>query len=133
MVLQEEWQQELLVRYGNTICLVDATYKTTQYDLPLSFVCVRTNVGYIIVAEFIVETEHSDKISEALELLKSWNPKWSPSYFMVDYSEAEINALEGVFDGVIVYLCDFHREQAWVWWVNNGKHGLTMKRWDNSF
>ena len=56
-------------------------------------VCVRTNVGYIIVAEFIVETERSDKISEALELLKSWNPKWSPSYFMVDYSEAESNSL----------------------------------------
>ena len=44
---------------------------------------------------------------------------------MVDYSEAEILALEAVFAGIQVYLCDFHREQAWVRWVNNTKHGLT--------
>ena len=125
LVLQEHWQQELLQRYGNTICLLDATYKTTQYSLPLFFVCVRTNVGYIIVAEFIVETEDSEIIAEALKVIKSWNPKWNPPFFMVDYSEAEILALEAVFAGIQVYLCDFHREQAWVRWVNNTKHGLT--------
>jgi len=25
-----------------------------------------------------------------------------------------------------VYLCDFHREQAWERWVKHHKHGLTM-------
>ena len=34
-VHQEDWQQKLCVKYGNTISLIDATYKTTKYDLPL--------------------------------------------------------------------------------------------------
>ena len=43
---QEKWQQELLAEYGNDISLMDATYKTTKYELPLFFISVRTNVGY---------------------------------------------------------------------------------------
>ena len=34
-----------------------------------------------------------------------------PRFFMSDYSEAELLAVESVFQ---VYLCDFHREQAWL-------------------
>ena len=36
-VHQDNWQKELLVKYGNTITLIDATYKTTKYDLALFF------------------------------------------------------------------------------------------------
>ena len=39
-VHQEEWQRDLMVKYGNTISLMDATYKTTQYDLPLYILCL---------------------------------------------------------------------------------------------
>ena len=130
---QEEWQKKLLQRYGNTICLIDATYKTTQYELPLFFICVKTNVGYIIVAEFIVQSEESDNIREAIEILKSWNSNWCPTYFMCDYSEAELLAIEAAFENVIVYLCDFHREQAWERWVKskqNTKDGLTKDEGD---
>ena len=44
-VHQEQWQQQLMLTYGNTMCLMDATYKTTRYDLPLFFICVRTNAA----------------------------------------------------------------------------------------
>ena len=37
-VHQEKWQQDLLVKYGNQISLLDATYKTTKYALSLFFV-----------------------------------------------------------------------------------------------
>lgn len=30
-VHQEKWQQRLLVKYGNAMSLLDATYKTTHY------------------------------------------------------------------------------------------------------
>lgn len=53
-VHQEEWQRKLCLKYGNTILLIDATYKTTKYDLPLFFICVPTNVGYCVVAEFVI-------------------------------------------------------------------------------
>lgn len=125
LVLQEDWQKKILERYGNTISLIDATYKTTQYELPLFFICVRTNVGYMVVAEFVIQSEESDKIQEAIEVIKRWNPKWNPKFFMCDYSEAELLALEASFPSVKVFLCDFHREQAWERWAKNSKHGLS--------
>ena len=112
----------MLERYGNTISLIDATYKTTQYELPL-FSCVRTYVGYMVVAEFVVESEESDKIQKAIEVIEKWNPKWNPKYFMYDYSEAELLALEASFPSV--FFCDFHKEQAWERWARNTKHGLS--------
>lgn len=43
-VHQTAWQRRLPQRYGNDICLLDATYKTTEYALPLFFVAVKTNL-----------------------------------------------------------------------------------------
>jgi len=96
---QTQWQQHLLCRYGHEICLLDATYKTSRYALPLFFACVRTNVNYSVVASFIVQSEDSFCIAEALQILQDWNPDWHPVHWMVDFSEAEINALESVFKG----------------------------------
>ena len=48
-VHQEKWQRDLLNRYRNNICLMDATYRTTKYVLPLFFVIVNTNAGYKVV------------------------------------------------------------------------------------
>ena len=127
LVHQENWQQQLLQKYGNVIAMIDATHKTTRYDLALFFVCVRTNVGYMVIAEFIVQAETSELIPEALNVLKPWNPGWDPKYFMSDYSEAEHDALEHSFPGVKVYLCDFHREQCLERWVKDSKHNLTKR------
>ena len=33
-------------RYGRNLILLDATYKTTKYALPLYFMVVQTNVNY---------------------------------------------------------------------------------------
>ena len=45
LVHQMAWQRRLLLQYGQDICLLDATNKTSKYALPLFFVCVKTNVG----------------------------------------------------------------------------------------
>ena len=50
-VHQEKWQRELLLKYGSEICLLDATYKTTKYAVPLFFLCVKTNSGYAVVGK----------------------------------------------------------------------------------
>ena len=122
---QEKWQQSLLKRYGSELFLMDATYKTTKYSLPLFFVCVHTNVGYKVVAEFICENENADSIAEALRILKEWNDWWNPSYFMVDFSTAEINATEMEFPKTLVYICNFHRLQSWRRWLQSSKSGLS--------
>ena len=84
-VHQMAWQQELLIKYGNYISLIDATYKTMRYELPLFFVCVRTNVGYCVVADFVVQSKCAVSIKEALMIFRSWNPEWNPPYFMSDF------------------------------------------------
>ena len=92
-------QRRLLERYGNEISMPDATNKTTRYSLPLFFVVVKTNVDYQIVGSFVIQSGTTDSIYEALSILKSWNPKWNPSYFMVDYSEEEMSAIGKLFPG----------------------------------
>ena len=87
--------------------LTDATYKTTKYDVPLFFLTVRTNAGYTVVAEFIVQTETIVCINEALYIVKKWNPDWNPTFFMCDYSEAEITSLETFFPIQWYTFCDF--------------------------
>ena len=49
VIHQEVLQRELLVKYGELV-LMDATYRTTCYDLALFFLVVHTNTGYIVVA-----------------------------------------------------------------------------------
>ena len=43
---------------------------------------------------------------------------------MTDYSEEEIGAIEQVLRDSFVYICDFHREQAWERWMKQAKHGI---------
>ena len=58
---------------------MDATYKTTKYELALFFIAVKTNVGYSVVGEFVVQSETTDQVAEALSILSSWNPEWHTS------------------------------------------------------
>ena len=44
---------------------------------------------------------------------------------MMDYSEAEMAAVQKLFPSTQVLVCDFHREQAWERWVKDRKHGLS--------
>jgi len=68
-----------MARYGNHISLIDATYRTMKFELPLFFVCVCTNVGYSVVAQ----SECAEQITEASNILKEWNPNWKPPFFSV--------------------------------------------------
>ncbi|XP_063232660.1 uncharacterized protein LOC134536714 isoform X2 [Bacillus rossius redtenbacheri] len=113
---QTKWQQKLMLRYGR-MCLLDAAYKTIKYALPLFFIAVKTNVGYIVVGTFVVQSENTTLITEALNVFKEWLPEWQPQFWMTDSSEMEIGAIENTFPESTIYLCAFHREQAWVRWV----------------
>ena len=64
----------------------------------------RKNVDYIIVASFVVQDETTESIQEALSIIKQWNPEWRPQNFMTDLCEEEINALESVFSGTLLYM-----------------------------
>lgn len=78
------------------MAFLDATYKTTKYSLPLFQVAVKTNGDYQVVAEFVVQDETPASITEALQIIKRWNPSWNPHYMMTDLCEEENHAIENV-------------------------------------
>ena len=90
-----------MYKYGTDMCLMDATYRFSLYDIPLFQLCVPTNVGYFVVATFITEQETIAAISEALALLSKACPAWKPKAFMIDNDESEIKSLESVFPGTL--------------------------------
>ena len=101
-VYQSAQQKTLLRRYGCMV-LLDATYKTSLYDLPLFFLAVKTNVDYQVVGSFITEDEASQSIAEALSILRDQCFESIPPYFMTDFDESEITAIERVFEGLTFY------------------------------
>lgn len=101
---QSTWQRRMLELYGGDICLIDATYRTTSYGLPLLCLCVATNVGYYNVATMLLIDESTAAISSALSKVAEWNPSWKPRYVMSDFCEAQIAALEATFPGEFCHL-----------------------------
>ena len=116
-VHQTEWQKQLLSRYGNTISLVDATYKTTQYDLALFFICVRTNVGYSVVAEFILQSETASwkypRGIGGIGDLEGLESNMEPTLLHVWLFWSRACSPWDCFPRSQSILCDFHREQSW--------------------
>ena len=98
-VYQSSHMARLLQKYGNGMCLVDATYKTTRYALPLFFLVVKTNVDYQVVAAFLTEGETTENITAVLTKIKEWNPGFNPPYALVNCCSEEINALDTLHPG----------------------------------
>ena len=82
------------------------------------------------MAEFIVQSESTNEIADAIKIIKQWNPKWTPPFFKSDYSEAEQLAIMEVFPECTVYLCDFHHEQARERLVQDHHHTLSRDEGD---
>ena len=74
------------------------------------------NVGYSAVVEFIIQHEDMTSITEALTSLhKRWDKcDIEVGNFMIDSQQSEENAIHAVFPDNVVYLCAFHRLQAWL-------------------
>ena len=85
------------------------------------------NTGYCVVAEFIVQSEPSDCIKEALQILKTWNPNWHPKFFHDQLFWGRNWSFEGIFPGTTVYFCNCHREQAWERRVCDKKQSLSSE------
>ena len=71
--------------------LLDATYKTTKYALPLFFVVIQTNVNFQVCCVIVLQEESTEMITKALATFKEWNPIVSPKYAFVDFDELEVS------------------------------------------
>ncbi|XP_021366093.1 uncharacterized protein LOC110458632 [Mizuhopecten yessoensis] len=127
-VHQTAWQRNILRKFGREMSILDSTYNTSKFELPLYLLCVQTNVGFAVVASMLLGRDTKANLIEVLNIIRNWNHTWQPQSFMCDCDTREISALESVFNGCDVYLCDFHREQAWQRWVNDGKNNLLDKK-----
>ena len=63
-------QKRLLHRYGNEICFLVATHKTTKYANALFFLAVKRNVDHQVAGSFAVLAKTTDAFSEAVSILK---------------------------------------------------------------
>ena len=103
--------KKMFHRFGNELLLLDATYKTTKYTLPLFFLVVKTNLIFQVCAVIVLQEESTEMIAKALNTMKMWNPEVLPNYAFVDFDEREIVLLESTYPNIEVYLCDSHRER----------------------
>ena len=124
-VYQSKKMKHMYRRYAPSLICLDATYKTTKYSLPLFFLVVRTNVNFQVVGVMVLQEETTAMIQKGLQVFRDINPDIHPKYAIVDFDEKEIAALENVFSGIFVFLCDFHREQAWHRWISKSENGVT--------
>ncbi|ELT98676.1 hypothetical protein CAPTEDRAFT_186230 [Capitella teleta] len=99
----------LMARYGKDCLLLDATHKTTKYEVPLFQLVTNTNCGYqnfmqhtAFVAIFFVETESSQSIAETLQIIKRWGAP-SKMIFVIDHSLPQLNALAQVIPGCCIH------------------------------
>ena len=91
----------MLLKYGNFTCLIDCTYKTSKFGLPLFALAVKTNVGFIYVATALLFSETTASFKNVLTMVRKYNPDWHPQFFISDFSEAQIAAIEVIFPGNI--------------------------------
>lgn len=123
-VYQSDEMARLYRKYAVNLILLDATHKICKYTIPLYLLVVQTNVNFQVVAIIIVEDESSELLTQALDIVKGWNPEICPKYAMIDFDTGEIISLTSLFDGIKVFLCDFHREQAWKRWIVKRENGV---------
>ena len=97
IILQEE-SAELITKSLEKI-------KGNVVNLPLS----RSNK----INKKITLIKNSIKKVKFYDIVSEWNPGVTPKYAMIDYDHSEMIALQSVFPTIKIYLCDFHREQAW--------------------
>ena len=57
-VYQSPNMQRLYRRYASSLIMLDATYRTTKYALPLFFMVVKTNVNYQVRHRLVYQGTH---------------------------------------------------------------------------
>ena len=67
---QDNEMKRLYRRYAPYLILLDATYKTSKYSVPLFFLVVQGNVNYQVVAVFVCQEESIEMITQALTKIK---------------------------------------------------------------
>ncbi|POW16997.1 hypothetical protein PSTT_00857 [Puccinia striiformis] len=103
-----------LARINHHVALLDSTYKTNRYQLPLLHIIgqVATNRSFSLAFCFLAY-EDQESYVWAVENLKKhvWRPQRIPKVFVTDRDTALRNALAEVFPDSQANLCTWHLNQ----------------------
>ena len=116
LVLQTQFQLDMLKAYGHKCICMDATYGVNLYDFMLTSVLVIDEFGEgIPVAWAITNREDTAILVQYLQSLKQKVGTLSPEWFMSDDADQYFNAFRGVFGckGTKKVLCAWHLDRAW--------------------
>jgi histone-lysine N-methyltransferase SETD2 len=92
------------------VVLVDCTYKTNCYNLPLLQIveCTSTGKTFCITLELIHHERQESYEWAYMRLRELFDPNALPNVFVSDREQASMNAVEKVFPDARVLLCCFH-------------------------
>ncbi|XP_052727423.1 PKS-NRPS hybrid synthetase cheA-like [Vigna angularis] len=100
-----------LVNSFNIVFLMDTTYKTNKYRLPLLEIVGVTSTGLTFTAAFaLLSSERQSNFTWALERFKGLllTSEGGPRVIITDIDLALINAINNVFPETYQMLCTFH-------------------------
>ena len=100
----------LLARCFPSVVMVDCTYKTNRYQLPLLQIVGTTSTSKTFcIALALLYKERENNYEWAYTHLKNlFDPNALPSVFVSDREQASMNAIEKVFPDARLLLCTFH-------------------------
>ena len=95
------------------VFLLDFTYKTNKYLMPLMTVMAIDNYGHgCPVLHAFVRNEDAEHIKEILRFMTTLFNSNQTTCFVIDKDFSEINAVRSVFPEARLNLCHFHISQA---------------------
>ena len=64
---QDKEMKRLYKCYGKNLVLLDATYKTSKYSVPLFFLVVQGNVNFQVAAVFVCQEKSTEMITDYIK------------------------------------------------------------------
>ncbi|KAJ8963968.1 hypothetical protein NQ314_005227 [Rhamnusium bicolor] len=116
LIIMSQYQQHMLVKYGNNIIAVDGTYGLNNYDFKLTTLMVVDNFNEGFPGEFMFTNRKDTLIHQIFfEVIESKvGNKISPNTFMSDITGVFYQAWSSVM-GVVPFqlYCTWHIDRAW--------------------
>ena len=115
LVIQTEFQRDMMVKFGNNIVCLDATHGTTMYDFLLITAIIVDDYGEgVPVAWTLSNREDKIVLVNFLKSVKARVGNLSPNIIMSDCAEQYYGAWVEVFEGTPKkLLCIWHVGKAW--------------------
>ena len=115
LILMNEYQKNLLTRYGDKIITIDSTHGLNPYDFQLTTVMIIDNLNQGFPCVFMFSNKTDKNIMEVLfNEIKLQVGQLKPRVFMSDMANSFYNAFLNIFGEVPFRLyCNWHVEKGW--------------------